>query len=244
MKNFKFLSKDVCLLKLSSNKGCDIDCFAMKIADTINCYYDYDKLDFMNIKQPFMNVNRLPSNITFCVYGDSTIKKIQNLFSDELFTLYCTNAVDFNEGTIDHKKFTCSNISYIKCHETKISCLNIIEKNDFCNDTCATFTVDFSWHEIICDPSYCGYSYDENEIFNKKDIVSIFNINRNNSNAKFNIVDEESEESYFNNVDENRIVEEITNDMQKCFDKEITEKMNKVFEDTANSLLISNLMLM
>ena len=61
------------------------------------------------------------------------------------------------------------------------------------------------------------------------------------SNTKFSVVDEES---YFNNVDENCIAEEITNDMQKCLNKEITEKLTKAFEDTANSLLTSNLLLM
>ena len=85
------------------------------------------------------------------------------------------------------------------------------------------------------------HSYDEEEIFNRKDIVSIFNVNQNNTNELFNAIDEES---YFNNVDENCIVEEIANDMQKCLDKEITEKLNKAFEDTADTLLTSNLMLM
>ena len=32
--------------------------------------------------------------------------------------------------------------------------------------------------------------------------------------------------------------------MQKCLDKEITEKLNKTFEDTADTLLTSNLLLM
>ena len=61
------------------------------------------------------------------------------------------------------------------------------------------------------------------------------------SSTKIGIVDEES---YFNNVDENCIVEDITNDMQQCLNKEITEKLTKAFEDTANSLLTSNLLLM
>lgn len=226
MKNFQFLLRDVYLLKLYSDKGCDIDCFAMKITDTINNYDDYDKFNFLGNKQP-----QYFSTITFCIYGDDVIKKIQNL-EDELFTLYYTNAVDFNEGTIDDRKFTCSNISYVKCHGTKISNLDI-EKSEFCSDIRATFTVNFLWYENLYDPNYNGHSYDEKEMFNKKDIVSIFNTNKNDSNTKLNYIDKES---YLNSIDENCIFEEITND--------ITEKMNKVFEDTANSLLMSNLMLM
>ena len=61
------------------------------------------------------------------------------------------------------------------------------------------------------------------------------------SSTKFSVVDEES---YFNNVDEKCIVDEITNDMEKCLNKEISEKMSKVFEDTADTLLTSNLLLM
>ena len=104
--------------------------------------------------------------------------------------------------------------------------------------------MDFLWHENICDPNYNGHSYDENEIFNKKDIISIFNTDQNeliSSSTKISVVDEES---YFNNVDENCIVEDITNDMQKCLNKEITEKLTKAFEDTADTLLTSNLLLM
>ena len=232
MKNFQFLLKDVYLLKLYSDKGCNIDCFAMKISDTINSYNIHDNYSFSTPTKWFYTT-------TFLIYGDKLIKKIQNL-KDEVFTLYYTNAVDFNEGTIDKRKFTCSNISYIKCNTTEITDFNI-EQCKFCTDTRATITVKFLLCENLCDPNYCGHSYDEEEIFNRKDIVSIFNVNQNNSNTKFNVVDEES---YFNNVDENCIVEEIANDMQKCLDKEITEKLNKAFEDTADSLLMSNLMLM
>ena len=32
--------------------------------------------------------------------------------------------------------------------------------------------------------------------------------------------------------------------MEKCLNKEISEKMSKVFEDTADTLLTSNLLLM
>ena len=219
MKNFKFLLKDVYLLKLYSDKGC-IDCFAMKISDTINSYNSHDNYSF-NTPTKWVYTT------TFLVYGDNPIKKIQKL-KDEVFTLYYTNAVDFNEGTIDNRKFTCSNISYIKCHK-------------ICTDTRATITLKFLLCENLCDPNYCGHSYDEEEIFNRKDIVSIFNVNQNNTNELFNAIDEES---YLNNVDENCIVEEITNNMQKCLDKEITEKLNKAFEDTADTLLTSNLMLM
>ena len=237
MKNFQFLLNDVYLLKLHSNKGNDIDCFVTKISDTLNCYDDSDKFNFLCAKH-----TRYPSTITFRVYGDYVINKIKNL-EDETFTLYFTNAVDFNEGTIDNRKFTCSNISYVKCYETKISYFNI-ENSSFCSDIFATFTVDFLWHENICDPNYNGHSYDENEIFNKKDIISIFNTDQNeliSSSTKISVVDEES---YFNNVDENCIAEEITNDMQKCLNKEITEKLTKAFEDTADTLLTSNLLLM
>ena len=237
MKNFQFLLNDVYLLKLHSNKGNDIDCFVTKISDTLNCYDDSDKFNFLCAKH-----TRYPSTITFRVYGDYVINKLKNL-EDETFTLYFTNAVDFNEGTIDNRKFTCSNISYVKCYETKISYFNI-ENSSFCSDIFATFTVDFLWHENICDPNYNGHSYDENEIFNKKDIISIFNTDQNeliSSSTKISVVDEES---YFNNVDENCIAEEITNDMQKCLNKEITEKLTKAFEDTADTLLTSNLLLM
>ena len=237
MKNFQFLLNDVYLLKLHSDKGNDIDCFVTKISDTLNCYDDSDKFNFLCDKH-----TRYPSSITFRVYGDYVINKLKKL-EDETFTLYFTNAVDFNEGTIDNRKFTCSNISYVKCYETKISYFNI-ENSSFCSDIFATFTVDFLWHENICDPNYNGHSYDENEIFNKKDIISIFNTDQNeliSSSTKISVVDEES---YFNNVDENCIVEEITNDMQKCLNKEISEKMSKVFEDTADTLLTSNLLLM
>ena len=238
MKNFQFLLNDVYLLKLHSNKGNDIDCFVTKISDTLNCYDDSDKFNFLCAKH-----TRYPSSITFRVYGDYVINKLKKL-EDETFTLYFTNAVDFNEGTIDNRKFTCSNISYVKCYETKISYFNI-ENSSFCSDIFATFTVDFLWHENICDPNYNGHSYDEKEIYNKKDIISIFNTTDQNelisSSTKFSVVDEES---YFNNVDENCIVEEITNDMQKCLNKEISEKMSKVFEDTADTLLTSNLLLM
>ena len=237
MKNFQFLLNDVYLLKLHSNKGNDIDCFVTKISDTLNCYDDSDKFNFLCAKH-----TRYPSSITFRVYGDYVINKIKNL-GNETFTLYFTNAVDFNEGTIDNRKFTCSNISYVKCYETKISYFNI-ENSSFCSDIFATFTVDFLWHENICDPNYNGHSYDEKEIYNKKDIISIFNTDQNeliSSSTKFSVVDEES---YFNNVDEKCIVEEITNDMEKCLNKEISEKMNKVFEDTADTLLTSNLLLM
>ena len=237
MKNFQFLLNDGYLLKLHSNKGNDIDCFVTKISDTLNCYDDSDKFNFLCAKH-----TRYPSSITFRVYGDYVINKIKNL-GNETFTLYFTNAVDFNEGTIDNRKFTCSNISYVKCYETKISYFNI-ENSSFCSDIFATFTVDFLWHENICDPNYNGHSYDEKEIYNKKDIISIFNTDQNeliSSSTKFSVVDEES---YFNNVDEKCIVEEITNDMEKCLNKEISEKMNKVFEDTADTLLTSNLLLM
>ena len=237
MKNFQFLLNDVYLLKLHSNKGNDIDCFVTKISDTLNCYDDSDKFNFLCAKH-----TRYPSSITFRVYGDYVINKLKKL-EDETFTLYFTNAVDFNEGTIDSRKFTCSNISYVKCYETKISYFNI-ENSSFCSDIFATFTVDFLWHENICDPNYNGHSYDEKEIYNKKDIISIFNTDQNeliSSNTKFSVVDEES---YFNNVDEKCIVDEITNDMQKCLNKEISEKMSKVFEDTADTLLTSNLLLM
>ena len=237
MKNFQFLLNDVYLLKLHSDKGNDIDCFVTKISDTLNCYDDSDKFNFLCAKH-----TRYPSSITFRVYGDYVINKIKNL-GNETFTLYFTNAVDFNEGTIDNRKFTCSNISYVKCYETKISYFNI-ENSSFCSDIFATFTVDFLWHENICDPNYNGHSYDEKEIFNKKDIISIFNTDQNeliSSSTKFSVVDEES---YFNNVDEKCIVEEITNDMEKCLNKEISEKMSKVFEDTADTLLTSNLLLM
>ena len=237
MKNFQFLLNDVYLLKLHSNKGNDIDCFVTKISDTLNCYDDSDKFNFLCAKH-----TRYPSSITFRVYGDYVINKLKNL-EDETFTLYFTNAVDFNEGTIDNRKFTCSNISYVKCYETKISYFNI-ENSSFCSDIFATFTVDFLWHENICDPNYNGHSYDEKEIYNKKDIISIFNTDQNeliSSSTKFSVVDEES---YFNNVDEKCIVEEITNDMEKCLNKEISEKMSKVFEDTADTLLTSNLLLM
>ena len=237
MKNFQFLLNDVYLLKLHSNKGNDIDCFVTKISDTLNCYDDSDKFNFLCAKH-----TRYPSSITFRVYGDYVINKLKKL-EDETFTLYFTNAVDFNEGTIDNRKFTCSNISYVKCYETKISYFNI-ENSSFCSDIFATFTVDFLWHENICDPNYNGHSYDEKEIYNKKDIISIFNTDQNeliSSSTKFSVVDEES---YFNNVDEKCIVEEITNDMEKCLNKEISEKMNKVFEDTADTLLTSNLLLM
>lgn len=237
MKNFQFLLNDVYLLKLHSDKGNDIDCFVTKISDTLNCYDDSDKFNFLCAKH-----TRYPSSITFRVYGDYVINKLKKL-EDETFTLYFTNAVDFNEGTIDNRKFTCSNISYVKCYETKISYFNI-ENSSFCSDIFATFTVDFLWHENICDPNYNGHSYDEKEIYNKKDIISIFNTDQNeliSSNTKFSVVDEES---YFNNVDENCIVEEIANDMQKCLNKEISEKMSKVFEDTADTLLTSNLLLM
>ena len=237
MKNFQFLLNDVYLLKLHSNKGNDIDCFVTKISDTLNCYDDSDKFNFLCAKH-----TRYPSSITFRVYGDYVINKLKKL-EDETFTLYFTNAVDFNEGTIDNRKFTCSNISYIKCYETKISYFNI-ENSSFCSDIFATFTVDFLWHENICDPNYNGHSYDEKEIYNKKDIISIFNTDQNeliSSSTKFSVVDEES---YFNNVDEKCIVDEITNDMEKCLNKEISEKMSKVFEDTADTLLTSNLLLM
>ena len=237
MKNFQFLLNDVYLLKLHSDKGNDIDCFVTKISDTINDYDGSDKFNFLCAKH-----TRYPSAITFHVYGDYVINKLKNL-EDETFTLYFTNAVDFNEGTIDNRKFTCSNISYVKCYETKISYFNI-ENSSFCSDIFATFTVDFLWHENICDPNYNGHSYDENEIFNKKDIISIFNTDQNeliSSSTKISVVDEES---YFNNVDENCIAEEITNDMQKCLNKEITEKLTKAFEDTADTLLTSNLLLM
>ena len=237
MKNFQFLLNDVYLLKLHSDKGNDIDCFVTKISDTLNCYDDSDKFNFLCAKH-----TRYPSSITFRVYGDYVINKLKKL-EDETFTLYFTNAVDFNEGTIDNRKFTCSNISYVKCYETKISYFNI-ENSSFCSDIFATFTVDFLWHENICDPNYNGHSYDENEIFNKKDIISIFNTDQNeliSSSTKISVVDEES---YFNNVDENCIAEEITNDMQKCLNKEITEKLTKAFEDTADTLLTSNLLLM
>ena len=237
MKNFQFLLNDVYLLKLHSDKGNDIDCFVTKISDTLNCYDDSDKFNFLCAKH-----TRYPSSITFRVYGDYVINKIKKL-EDETFTLYFTNAVDFNEGTIDNRKFTCSNISYIKCYETKISYFNI-ENSSFCSDIFATFTVDFLWHENICDPNYNGHSYDEKEIYNKKDIISIFNTDQNeliSSSTKFSVVDEES---YFNNVDEKYIVDEITNDMQKCLNKEITEKLSKTFEDTADTLLTSNLLLM
>ena len=239
MKNFKFLLKDVYLLKLYSDKGYNIDCFAMKISDTINSYNSRDNYNFSTPTKWFSTPTKWFYTTTFLVYGDKPIKKIQKL-EDEVFTLYYTNAVDFNEGTIDNRKFTCSNISYIKCNTTEITDFNI-EKSEFCTDTRATITVKFLLCENLCDPNYCGHSYDEEEIFNRKDIVSIFNVNQNNSNTKLSVVDEES---YFNNVDENCIVEEIANDMQKCLDKEITEKLNKAFEDTADSLLISNLMLM
>ena len=238
MKNFQFLLNDVYLLKLHSNKGNDIDCFVTKISDTLNCYDDSDKFNFLCAKN-----TRYPSSITFRVYGDYVINKLKKL-EDETFTLYFTNAVDFNEGAIDNRKFTCSNISYVKCYETKISYFNI-ENSSFCSDIFATFTVDFLWHENICDPNYNGHSYDEKEIYNKKDIISIFNTTDQNelisSNTKFSVIDEES---YFNNVDENCIVDEITNDMEKCLNKEISEKMSKVFEDTADTLLTSNLLLM
>lgn len=231
MKNFKFLLKDVYLLKLYSDKV-SIDCFAMKISDTINSYNSCDNYSFST-------PTKWVYTTTFLVYGDKPIKKIQKL-EDEVFTLCYTNAVDFNEGTIDNRKFTCSNISYIKCHKTEITDFNI-EQCKFCTDTRATITLKFLLYENLCDPNYCGHSYDEEEIFNRKDIVSIFNVNQNNTNELFNAIDEES---YFNNVDKNCIVEEIANDMQKCIDKEITEKLNKAFEDTADSLLMSNLMLM
>ena len=237
MKNFQFLLNDVYLLKLHSNKGNDIDCFVTKISDTLNCYDDSDKFNFLCAKH-----TRYPSSITFRVYGDYVINKLKKL-EDETFTLYFTNAVDFNEGTIDNRKFTCSNISYVKCYETKISYFNI-ENSSFCSDIFATFTVDFLWHENICDPNYNGHSYDEKEIYNKKDIISIFNTDQNeliSSSTKFSVIDEES---YFNNVDEKCIVDEITNDMEKCLNKEISEKMSKVFEDTADTLLTSNLLLM
>ena len=237
MKNFQFLLNDVYLLKLHSNKGNDIDCFVTKISDTLNCYDDSDKFNFLCAKH-----TRYPSSITFRVYGDYVINKLKKL-EDETFTLYFTNAVDFNEGTIDNRKFTCSNISYVKCYETKISYFNI-ENSSFCSDIFATFTVDFLWHENICDPNYNGHSYDEKEIFNKKDIISIFNTEQNeliSSSTKISVIDEES---YFNNVDENCIVEDITNDMQQCLNKEITEKLTKAFEDTADTLLTSNLLLM
>lgn len=237
MKNFQFLLNDVYLLKLHSDKGNDIDCFVTKISDTINDYDGSDKFNFLCAKH-----TRYPSTITFRVYGDYVINKLKNL-EDETFTLYFTNAVDFNEGTINNRKFTCSNISYVKCYETKISYFNI-ENSSFCSDIFATFTVDFLWHENICDPNYNGHSYDENEIFNKKDIISIFNTDQNeliSSSTKISVVDEES---YFNNVDENCIAEEISNDMQKCLNKEITEKLTKAFEDTADTLLTSNLLLM
>lgn len=234
MKNFQFLLNDVYLLKFHPDKGCDIDCFVTKISDTINYYEVSDKFNFLCTKKP-----QYPCTITFRVYGDYVINKLKNL-ENETFTLYFTNAVDFNEGTIDKRKFTCSNISYIKCNTTEITDFNI-EQCKFCTDTRATITVKFLLCENLCDPNYCGHSYDEEEIFNRKDIVSIFNVNQNNSNTKLSVVDEES---YFNNVDENCIVEEIANDMQKCLDKEITEKLNKAFEDTADSLLMSNLMLM
>ena len=237
MKNFQFLLNDVYLLKLHSDKGNDIDCFVTKISDTLNCYDDSDKFNFLCAKH-----TRYPSSITFRVYGDYVINKLKKL-EDETFTLYFTNAVDFNEGTIDNRKFTCSNISYVKCYDTKISYFNI-ENSSFCSDIFATFTVDFLWHENICDPNYNGHSYDEKEIYNKKDIISIFNTDQNeliSSSTKFSVVDEES---YFNNVDEKCIVDEITNDMEKCLNKEISEKMSKVFEDTADTLLTSNLLLM
>ena len=238
MKNFQFLLNDVYLLKLHSNKGNDIDCFVTKISDTLNCYDDSDKFNFLCAKH-----TRYPSSITFRVYGDYVINKIKNL-GNETFTLYFTNAVDFNEGTIDNRKFTCSNISYVKCYDTKISYFNI-ENISFCSYSFATCTVDFLWCENICDPNYNGHSYDEKEIYNKKDIISIFNTTDQNelisSSTKFSVVDEES---YFNNVDEKCIVEEITNDMEKCLNKEITEKLTKAFEDTADTLLTSNLLLM
>ena len=206
----------------------------MKIYDTSNSQNIHDNYNY-NFNTP----TKWFYTTTFLIYGDKLIKKIQNL-KDEVFTLYYTNAVDFNEGTIDKRKFTCSNISYIKCHKAEITDFNI-EQCEFCTDTRATITVKFLLCENLCDPNYCGHSYDEEEIFNRKDIISIFNVNQNNSNTKLSVVDEES---YFNNVDENCIVEEIANDMQKCLDKEITEKLNKAFEDTADSLLMSNLMLM
>ena len=237
MKNFQFLLNDVYLLKLHPDKGCDIDCFVTKISDTINYYEVSDKFNFLCTKKP-----QYPCTITFRVYGDYVINKLKNL-ENETFTLYFTNAVDFNEGAIDNRKFTCSNISYVKCYDTKISYFNI-ENSSFCSDIFATFTVDFLWHENICDPNYNGHSYDENEIFNKKDIISIFNTDQNeliSSSTKISVVDEES---YFNNVDENCIVEDITNDMQQCLNKEITEKLTKAFEDTADTLLTSNLLLM
>ena len=237
MKNFQFLLNDVYLLKLHPDKGNDIDCFVTKISDTLNDYDGSDKFNFLCAKKP-----QYPSSITFRVYGDYVINKLKNL-ENETFTLYFTNAVDFNEGTIDNRKFTCSNISYVKCYDTKISYFNI-ENISFCSDIFATFTVDFLWHENICDPNYNGHSYDEKEIFNKKDIISIFNIDQNeliSSITKISVVDEES---YFNNVDENCIVEDITNDMQQCLNKEITEKLTKAFEDTADTLLTSNLLLM
>ena len=218
MKNFQFLLNDVYLLKLHSDKGNDIDCFVTKISDTINYYEVSDKFNFLCTKKP-----QYPSSITFRVYGDYVINKIKNL-GNETFTLYFTNAVDFNEGTIDNRKFTCSNISYVKCYETKIANFNLLS-SDFCTDARATFTVDFLWHENIYGTTYCGHSYDKSEIFNRNDIVSIFNINPNNSN-------------------EECIFEEIPNDMQKCLNKEITEKIKEAFEDTANSLLTPNLMLM
>ena len=221
MKNFQFLSNDVCLLKLSSNKGYDIDCFAMKLADTIN---NYDDIDYkFNFLSPKYFQYQYTSTITFCVYGNKIIKNIQNL-KDEVFTLYYTNAIDFNEDTIGDRKFTCSNISYVKCYETKIANFNLLS-SDFCTDARATFTVDFLWYENIYGTTYCGHSYDKSEIFNRNDIVSIFNINPNNSN-------------------EECIFEEIPNDIQKCLNKEITEKIKEAFEDTANSLLTPNLMLM
>ena len=55
MKNFKFLLKDVYLLKLYSDKDC-IDCFAMKISDTINSYNSHDNYSFNtlnSIHNPF-----------------------------------------------------------------------------------------------------------------------------------------------------------------------------------------------
>ena len=132
MKNFQFLLNDVYLLKLHSNKGNDIDCFVTKISDTINYYEVSDKFNFLCTKKP-----QYPSSITFRVYGDYVINKLKKL-EDETFTLYFTNAVDFNEGTIDNRKFTCSNISYVKCYDTKISYFNI-ENISFCSDIFSFF---------------------------------------------------------------------------------------------------------
>ena len=73
MKNFQFLLNDVYLLKLHSDKGNDIDCFVTKISDTLNCYDDSDKFNFLCAKHI-----RYPSSITFRVYGDYVINKIKN----------------------------------------------------------------------------------------------------------------------------------------------------------------------